>query len=53
MVPRMMGRERMKPMPAPKRCHIVPCVGPAAVPCATGTRSTSATPSAKQAQHMA
>ena len=52
MVPRMMGRERMKRMPAPKRCQMLPPPG-AATARRTGTRSSSAVAAAKQARHTA
>ncbi len=53
MVPRMMGRVRMKVMPAPKRCTMLPCTGPRGAAWATVTRRSSSAPSTKQPQHTA
>ena len=50
MVPRMIGRPRMKRMPAPKRCQIVPPAATATAR-ATGTRSSSTVPSPRLAKH--
>ena len=53
MVPRMMGRERMKRIPAPNRSHMVPVAAAALRACRVTTRDSSTVPSAKHTKHKA